>query len=96
VIESLPTGRVEVASVAVLLRPLPGARVAVPIEVVPFMKVTVPVGAPLGLVIVPVKVTDWPVLEGFSEDATVAVVLAAVTTWLIADEVEAPKSAVAA
>jgi hypothetical protein len=58
VIGSLPTGRAEVASVAVLLWPLPGTRVAVPIEVEPFIKVTVPVGAPLGLEIVPKKVTD--------------------------------------
>jgi hypothetical protein len=45
VMESLPTGRVEVVSVALLLRPLPGVSVALPIDVAPFMNVTEPVGA---------------------------------------------------
>jgi hypothetical protein len=43
--ESVPIGRVEVASVAVLLNPLPGVSVALPIDVAPFMNVTDPVGA---------------------------------------------------
>jgi len=41
----VPTGRVAVVSVAVLLRPLPGDRVAVPMVVAPSMKTTGPVGA---------------------------------------------------
>jgi hypothetical protein len=45
VIESAPTGRVEVVSVALLLRPLPGVSIALPIDVAPFMNVTEPVGA---------------------------------------------------
>ena len=44
---------------AVLLRPLPGLRVAVPIAVLPFMKTTEPVGAAKLPASVAVKVTDW-------------------------------------
>ena len=57
VMGSVPTGRVEVTSVAVLLRPLPGVRMAVPIVVVPSKKATEPVGAALLLETVAVKVT---------------------------------------
>ena len=42
---SVPTGSVEVISVAVLLRLLAGDRVTVPIAVAPSMKMTGPVGA---------------------------------------------------
>jgi hypothetical protein len=41
-------------------------------------------------VIVAVRVTDWPAFAGLREDVTAAVVLAAFTTWLIADEVDPP------
>jgi hypothetical protein len=91
VMESLPTGRVNVVIEAVLLVPLPVVSVTVPIAVVPFIKVTEPVGAPKLLETVAVSVTAWPMLEGLSEDASVAVVLAALITWLNAAEVAAPK-----
>jgi hypothetical protein len=91
--ESVPTGRAEVASVAVLLTPPPGVSATLPSEIDPFIKVTEPVGAALPLETVAVKVTDCPLLAGFSEDATVAVVLAPLTTSLSADEVDAPKLA---
>ena len=94
---SVPTGRVEVVSVAVLLRLLPGVRVTVPIAVAPSMKTTGPVGAAKMPTSVAVKVTDWPALAGFTEDVTAAVVeVAALTTWLSTDEVAAPKFCVAA
>jgi hypothetical protein len=80
VIESVPTGRAEVANVAVLLTPLPGVSVAVPIAVAPFIKVTDPVGAALLLETVAVKVTDCPTEAGLSEDATDAVVPDALIT----------------
>jgi hypothetical protein len=57
--ESVPAGRVDVISVAVLLRPLPGVSVALPIAAEPFIKVTEPVGAAEPLVTVAVKVTAW-------------------------------------
>jgi hypothetical protein len=60
VIESVPAGRADVVSVAVLLTPPPGVSVALPSEVDPFMKVTDPVGAVLPLDTVAVSVTDWP------------------------------------
>jgi hypothetical protein len=78
--EAVPTARVEVVSVAVLLRPLPGVRVAVPIVVVPLRKVTVPVGAALVLETVAVKVTVWPKVEGLREEVTAAVDPTALTT----------------
>jgi len=93
----VPTGRVGVVSVAVLLRPLPGDRVTVPMAVAPFMKTTGPVGAAKRPVSVAVKVTDWPTPEGFSEDVSVAVVEpAGLTTWLRMGEVVAAKFCVAA
>jgi hypothetical protein len=94
--ESVPNGNVEVVSVAVLLRPLAGVSVALPMAVEPSIKVTEPVGAAWPLETVAVRVTDWPKLEGVSEEATVAVVPAGFTTWVVADEVAPPKSAVAA
>ena len=36
----------------------------------------------------PVKVTDWPVTDGFTEEPRVVVVEALLTTWETADEVE--------
>jgi hypothetical protein len=38
------------------------------------MKVTVPVGVPLALVTVAVKVTDWPKTLGFTDEVTTVVV----------------------
>jgi hypothetical protein len=60
VTESVPTGRVEVANVAVLLKPLPGVSVALPRDVAPFMNVTEPVGAAYTPLTVAVSVVDWP------------------------------------
>jgi hypothetical protein len=91
VMESVPAGRLVVVSVAVLLTPPPGVRVPLPSEVVPLMNVTEPLGAALPLlVIVAVKVTAWPTLAGFTEDATVAVEAGGLTTWLNTADVAAP------
>jgi hypothetical protein len=93
---SVPAGSAEVLNVAVLLTPPPGVSVALPRDVAPFMKVTDPVGAALPLETVAVKVTVCPLLAGFSDEVTVAVVLAPLITWLSAGEVAAPKFAVPA
>jgi len=93
---SVPTGRVEVVNVAVLLKPLPGVRVAVPMAVAPSMKTTGPVGAAKLPESVAVKVTGWPTLAGFNEDMTAAVEAGRATAWLSTAEVAAPKFCVAA
>ena len=51
-------------------------RLPVPMAAPPSWKVTVPVGAPLELVIVEVKVTLWPRDDGLAVLVTVAVALA--------------------
>ena len=46
---------------------------------------TVPVGVPAPgatALTVAVKLTDWPKTEGLTEEATVVVVLAGLTTWV--------------
>ena len=48
--------------------------------VAPSVKVTVPTGVPELEVVVEVKVTDWPDVEGFGEDVAVVVVAALFTT----------------
>ena len=59
-----------------------------PSAVVPSLKVTVPVGVPGEvLATVAVKVTDWPAVDGFNEEARVVVVGAALTVWMSAAEV---------
>ena len=66
-----------------------------PILFVPSRKVTLPVGTGVLLVVpatVAVKLTDWPTLDGFSEEATVVVVATlggVLTTWVSAAEVDA-------
>jgi hypothetical protein len=45
------------------------------------LKVTVPVGVPLGALTVAVKVTGWPYADGFSEEVSAALVLAWFTVW---------------
>jgi hypothetical protein len=75
VIASVPAGRADVVSVAVLVRLPVVVRVAVPIAVDPFTNVTDPVGAAEVPVSVAVNVTACPTYgEGF-EDPTAIVVL---------------------
>src|SRR5579871_2648450 len=68
----VPTVRVDVVSVACALV----LRLEVPRFVDPSKKVTVPVGVTLNPspVAVAVKVTDWPKLEGFTDEVSVVVV----------------------
>ena len=92
----MPTPSVDVVNVAVLLSPLPVASTALPSVVPPLINVTVPVGAAYPLVTVAVNVTPWLALEGFRDEASVVVELAALITSLNTAEVEAPKLPVAA
>ena len=81
--ESVPTGNVVNARVA-----LPVASVPVPKVVVPYLKVTVPVGvAPVVAVTVAVKVTDSPEVDGFVDEVRVVVVGETFTTWVRVVEV---------
>ena len=48
--------------------------------VAPSVKVTVPTGMPPLEVVVEVKVTDWPKVEGFGEEVAVVVVAGLFTT----------------
>ena len=59
-------------------------RVPVPSVVVPSLKVTVPVGAPVPPldVTVAVNVTDWPNAAGFGEDVSVMLLPLWLTPWL--------------
>jgi hypothetical protein len=68
VIECVATERADVEYVAV-----PPVREAVPRTVTPSLKVTEPVGVAPGPVTVAVNVTDWPNVEGFALEASVAV-----------------------
>jgi hypothetical protein len=81
----LPTESDEVVNVA-----LPPARVAVPRVDAPSRKVTVPVGVPAPgetALTVAVKVTAWPVADGFTDEVTVVKLPALLTVWVIAAEV---------
>jgi hypothetical protein len=90
--ESVPTGRVEIVRLAVLLRPPPGVRVALPSAVAPSMKTTEPVGAAYWVANVAVKVTGWLKLEGLCEEATTALLMkAGLMICENAAEVDAPK-----
>ena len=82
-----PTVSVDVVNIA-----LPPLSVPVPSVVVPSLNVTVPVGVPDVAATVAVKVTAWPNVEGFSEDATV-VELAGFTVCVRLAEVLAVKLA---
>jgi hypothetical protein len=94
VMEWLPSARAEVVKVAVLVRPAAplvapvGARVAVPIWLVPSKKATVPVGAAKLPVSVAVKATGWPRWERSSEALSVAVVMSEPTVTTMGLEVE--------
>ena len=76
------TDKVEVLNVALLLLNVP-----VPNVVEPALKVTVPVGVPPDEVTVAVKVTDWPKVDGFTDDVSDVEVLAAFTVWVRTGEV---------
>jgi hypothetical protein len=74
----LPTASAEVVNVA-----CPPLSVPVPIGLPPSKKVIVPVGVPVPGATgetVAVKATDWPKTEGFTDEVTVVVVLALLTT----------------
>ena len=66
---------------------MPLVKVPVPSVLVPFLKVTVPLGVPApgetGLTVA-VKVTDWPKTEGLAEEVKAVAVEAMLTTWLTA------------
>src|SRR5688572_14756673 len=80
VIDCVPLASAVVAQVATP-EPL-SAAVPQPVMVVPLArKLTVPAGVPELPVTVAVKVTDWPTLEGLTDDVS-AVLLAASTTQL--------------
>ena len=74
--ECVPTAKVDVLNFAT-----PPARVSVANVEVPSLNVTLPVGVPVnsGLTVA-VKVTDSPCVDGFADDATVAVLVALLTT----------------
>jgi hypothetical protein len=75
VMGSLPAGSEDVVTVAA-----PPVSVDVPNVVAPLVNVTVPV-TPVGSVAV--KVTDWPGVEGFTEEARVTIGVALVTVWVV-------------
>ena len=69
---------------------IPPDRVPVPIVVEPSLNATVPLGVPAVEDTTAVNVTDWPNVDGFSDDDRVVVVLAngiALTTCESASEV---------
>ncbi len=63
-------------------------RVAVPMTVLPSRKVTGPVGTAKFPLMVAVRLTDWPVGAGLSEEAMVAVVGSGRTVTMTMLEVE--------
>jgi hypothetical protein len=74
----VPEASAEVVNLAV-----PAPSFTVPTVAVPFLNVTVPAGVLLNCgVTVAVKVTDCPKADGFTDEASVVVVLALSTTWL--------------
>src|SRR5580700_9431673 len=76
----LPTDRLEVERAAVL-----PVRLTVPRLVAPSKKVTEPVGLPP--VTVAVNMTDWPYMDGLSDEASEVLVVSWLTTWCTMDEV---------
>jgi hypothetical protein len=74
VMGSLPAGSEDVVAVAA-----PPVSVDVPNAVVPLVNVTVPV-TPVGSVAV--KVTDWPGVEGFTEETKVTTGVALAMVWV--------------
>ena len=86
VMEWLPLFKFETDTVA-----CPDAfKVPEPSDLFPSLKVTVPVGTAVPGALattVAVKVTDWPLFDGLSEDVTVVVVPSLFTVWVKLDEV---------
>lgn len=86
VIEWLPLFKFEIEKVA-----CPDEfKVLEPSVLVPSLKVTVPVGTAVPGALattVAVKVTDWPLFDGLSEDVTVVVVASLFTVWVKVEEV---------
>ena len=78
VIEWPATDSAEVANVAT---PDPFS-VPVPRVAAPSLNVTVPVGVPALEVTVAVNVTDWPNVEGLTEEPSPVAVLAGFTVWV--------------
>lgn len=66
---------------------LPPARVAVPIWVVPSLKLTVPEGTPAVDETVAVKVTALPLVDGFRVETTVVAVAALSTVCVKTEDV---------
>ena len=66
----MPTAKVDVVNLAT-----PPLRVALPIDLLPFLKVTVPVGVGPAEVTVAVKVTVWPYFDGFKLEARAVLVV---------------------
>src|ERR1035438_10064047 len=91
---SVPTGRVEVVKVAVLLNPGPGTRFTVPSRADNVVggnvsaNVTGPVGAAKFPVKVAVKVTGWPWMAGLSDEVIWAVVVSGDTVMVTGMEVD--------
>ena len=65
---------VPAAKVEVLKAATPFVRATVPSTLVPFLKVTFPVGTPFEELTVAVNVTDWPNVEGFKLETSAVVV----------------------
>jgi hypothetical protein len=83
--ECVPRARLLVENVAMLFELF--VSVNVPIVVAPSLNVTVPVAVPEGCVlIVAVKVTDWPNAEGFALEARAVDVPLEVTLQLVVVE----------
>jgi hypothetical protein len=72
----------------VVKRALPAFSVPVPKTAAPSLNVTLPEGVPapgLTTATVAVKATDWPETDGLAEEVTTVVVLARLTTWVVAE-----------
>jgi len=82
VIECVPAVSVDVANVAT-----PELRVPDPRVVAPSRNVTVPVGVPPVTVTVAVNVTDWPVVDGLTDEASTVVLALPLTTCVTTEDV---------
>jgi hypothetical protein len=77
-----PTASVDVVNVA-----FPPLSCPVPSTIFPAIKVTGPVGLTVGDVMVAVKVTACPDVDGFGDEVSVAELVASVTTWFTTEDV---------